>query len=150
MKKILLLPLIIAACLVTLSFKTNSPDKDKVYLYGLVYNSACEGNEETTGDWTTAMSDKANYKADMDKMKRNLERENPKATRIKIGSSYFDYGDEASNMCIIKITNESRNCVSRSYIVAFGTTQPDARRNAEKAAKEAGHTNYDIVTQKYW
>ena len=124
---------------------------NQVMIYGIAYTTACKSNE-TYQNYRYKLVPESNYSNAMELMKKELIDQFPNATRIKVGSSKFDYGNSATNMCIIRWTNTNNNCQYFVLSVHFGKTEQEALDKAISHKKEWANKDapYNIQDQKYW
>jgi hypothetical protein len=123
---------------------------NQVMVFGIVYTNQC--NSEAYEFFSSKLVDEGNYYQEQKDLETNLKREYPNAKRIRTGSSKFDFGSSATNMCVIKWKGGNSNCSYDVVSVHFGTTEADALNRAIKHKNMWGGTNvsYSIMTQKYW
>ncbi len=121
-----------------------------VLIYGLVYNTACNGNSRTAYFHVTAYSDSKNYMADMKKMREALKEKFTNAVHIHVGSSQFEYGSNASNFFLIHYKVKGTTCNKWEYVAKFGKTATEAREKAEEVAKSASNGEWNVKESKYW
>jgi hypothetical protein len=152
MKKSLILTAIVVISIFCFSFivKTKNTNSNQIMLYGIAYGKQC--NSEAYMYYTYRLIDADDSYSEKENMQSDLEDWYPNATKIKVSTSKFDYGQSASNMCIIKWTNKSANCYYDVIYVAFGANQQDAYNRAEKQKNSYGgyDVSYQILDQKYW
>lgn len=124
---------------------------DQVMIYGIAYTTACKLSE-TYQNYRYKLVPESNYTVAMELMKKELQNQFPTATRIKVGSSKYDYGASATNMCIIRWTNTNKNCQYFVLSVHFGKTEQEALDKAISHKKEWADKDapYNIQDQKYW
>ncbi|PRZ23309.1 hypothetical protein [Flavobacterium granuli] len=123
---------------------------NQVIIYGLVYSNQC--NSDAYEFFSSKLVDVNNYYQEQKDLEAYLKSEYPNAKRIKMGSSKYDFGATASNMCVIKWKGGTTNCSYDVVSVHFGTTETDALNRAIKHKNMWGGSNvsYSIMTQKYW
>jgi hypothetical protein len=143
----------LAVLLITLSsfiVKNNSNQSNQVMLYGVVYTTKC--NTEASMTFVTKLVSANNYNADQDDFKKQLQTWYPNASRIRVSSSKYDYGNSASNSCVISWTKNNNNCSYKVISVCFGKTEQEALNKAIdlKNTWAGSNTNYNIEEQKYW
>lgn len=146
--KLILLSLIFALA-TTFAFKNKQ--SNQVMIYGIAYTTACKSSE-TYQNYRHRLVPESNYNTAMELMKKEIQNQFPNATRIKVGSSKYDYGSSASNMCIIKWVNTSNNCQYSVLSVHFGKTEQEALDKANSHKKEWADRDAtsSILVQKYW
>lgn len=134
-----------------LGFTPKTEKAGQVMIYGIVYTNACTSSE-TYQHYTYNLVNPEIYSKEMDKMKLELQQKYPNAKRIKVGSSKFDLGSSATNMCIIKWTNNNNKCSYDVLWIQFGITEQDALDRAIKHKKEWADSkaNHSVLEQKYW
>lgn len=134
------------------SFDSNRKIKfsNQVMVYGLVYTNHC--NSEAYEFFSSKLVDANNYYEEQKKIEAYLKSAYPNAKKIRTGSSKHDFGNTASNMCVIKWQSGNINCSYDVVSVHFGITQADALNRAIKHKNTWGGANvgYSIMTQKYW
>jgi len=148
MKAKQILSLVLVFALAT-GFAFKNKQSNTVMIYGVVYTDKC--NSENAHSYLTKVVSRDNYYAEQQEMKKKLQDWYPNATRIRMGSSASDYGT-ASNVCVIKWTNNNNNCSYNVISVLFGKTQQEAINKAISHKKEWADANspYTILEQKYW
>lgn len=143
----------IITCLVILNygFTKSTTNAGQVMLFGFVYMSKC--NSAEVEYHTEQLVDETNYQEDAKKLEAALNEKYPNAKKIKVGSSKFDYGSSATNMCLIKWRGGSKTCSYYVFSISFGKTQQEALNNAMKRKKlneQERDAYYEIVEQKFW
>ncbi|MDP3916228.1 MAG: hypothetical protein Q8R96_21080 [Bacteroidota bacterium] len=131
-------------------FWGNPTNTTKVMLFGFVYMQKC--NSEEVEYHTELLVDESSYVEESKKLETELTKEHPNAKRITVGSSKFDYGSSATNMCLIKWRGGSKACGYYVLSISFGKTQQDALNNAMKKKNTYADSNvaFEIVEQKFW
>lgn len=153
MKKTLKSIIVLVIILITMSsfvLKNNSKAVNKVMVYGLVYTNKC--NTEAYEYFSYKVVDASNYYQEEKALEAELKNEYPNAKKIRVGSSKFDFGTSATNMCVIKWGKENNNCGYDVVSVHFGTTEADALNRAIKHKNmwAGSNASYSIMTQIYW
>lgn len=150
MKTKLILSLSLAFALATI-FAFKNKQSNHVMIYGIAYTTACKSSE-TYQNYRYKLVLESSYNTAMELMKKEIQNQFPNATRIKVGSSKYDYGSSATNMCIIKWTNTINNCQYPVLSVHFGKTEQEALDKAIEHKKEWADRDaaYSILVQKYW
>jgi hypothetical protein len=122
----------------------------QVMVYGLVYSNQC--NSEAYEFFSSKLVDVNNYYQEQKDLEAYLKSEYPNAKRIRMGSSKYDFGATASNMCVIKWKGGTTNCSYDVVSVHFATTEAEALNKAIKHKNMWGGStvSYSIMTQKYW
>lgn len=128
----------------------NKQASNKVVVYGLVYTNKC--NTEAFEYFSHKLVNANNYYQEEKKLESELRSEYPNAKRIRVGSSRFDFGTSARNMCVIKWGKQNNNCGYDVVSVHFGTTESDALNRAIKHKNlwAGSNASYSFVTQTYW
>ena len=131
------------------SFRSKTDKDGLVMIYGVVYTTACKSSE-TYQHYEYKVVSEAVYNAEATKMKLELQKTYPAAKRIKVSSSKFDFGNSATDMCILKWTNTNNGCSYDVVWVQFGTSEQDAVDRAVKHKKEwaDNKANYVVLVQK--
>ncbi|TDO99097.1 hypothetical protein [Flavobacterium sp. 245] len=151
MKKRSLYATTLLLLLITMSsFVLKNNANEQVMIYGLVYSNRC--NTETYEFFSHKLVDASNYYQEEKDLETTLKSKYPNAKRIRVGSSKFDFGKSASNMCVIKWAKENNNCGYDVVSVHFGTTEADALNRAIKHKNlwAGSNASYTILMQKYW
>lgn len=122
----------------------------QIMLYGVAYTTQC--NTEAYKTYTHQLIDPADYNKEKQIMEAQLNNWEPNATRIRVSSSKYDFGESATNMCVVKWSKKSNNCTYEVVYVAFGTSQQDALDRAikQKNSYAGSDANYSILENKYW
>jgi hypothetical protein len=152
MKKISFFTIVTVMTLICMSF-TKEPRNavsNQIMLYGVAYNKQC--NSDAFRAYSTKKIDINDFIEEKVKMESYLENGYPNSSRIRVSSSKYDFGESATNMCIIKWTKKSNDCYYSVLYVAFGTSHQDALNSAIKQKDSYGGQNaeYSIVTNEYW
>jgi hypothetical protein len=123
---------------------------DQVMIYGIVYTNQC--NSEAYEYYTYKVVGESSYHQEERNMESKLRNDYPNAKRIKVGSSRFDYGKSATNMCIIKWQVKGNNCTYHFAAAYFGKSESDALNNAisKKNTWAGQNASYSILIEKYW
>lgn len=129
--------------------KTKELDK-QVMIYGIVYVQEC--NSESVKTYTYKFVSAINYISERQALEKSLRKLHPNAKRIQMSSSKFQYGDKASNVCILGWTKKENNCTYSVVNMSFGETQAEALENAIKNKNiwAGSKADYEIKEQKFW
>ncbi len=149
--KKVLLPLLALLILTLTSFVLKpKATPSQVMVYGIVYTNQC--NSEAYEYFTYKTVAESDYQQAQRNMESLLRDEYPNAKRIKVSSSRYDYGNSATNMCVIKWKSKNNNCTYEFASVSFGKTEAEALNKAiDKKNMWAGqNASYVIISQKYW
>lgn len=150
-KKTLILGAIALLLVLSSAFGTKEKTENRVLIYGIVYTQEC--NSESYQYFSHELVDAGNYPEKQKELESRLWKAYPNAKKIKMGSSKYDYGGSATNMCVIQWEKEGRKgCFFKVISISFGKSQTEADNKAiEKKNTWAGiHTSHSIIEQKYW
>ena len=150
--------LFIVFCLIT-SFAINHTTSQKsenyqMMLYGIAYNKSCGSSESYVG-----YRYKLIYVNDYNKNSRKefenyLKETIPDATRYHISTSKFDFGPEASHMCVIKWANNINKCKQEVIQIIFDKSEEACYNRAVKSkntwAFEGKKADFNILERKAW
>jgi hypothetical protein len=147
------LVLILAVLVITMSsfiVKSKLNPYQQVMIYGIVYDNKC--NSEAAIGYSTMLVSIDNYNAEQINLEKQLKSWYPHATKIKVNSSKYSYGNKASNSCVISWMKNNNNCSYKVISICFGATQQEAfnKAIALKNSYAGSKTDYNIEEQKYW
>jgi hypothetical protein len=152
MKKTSFFTIVTVMAFIFLSFtkETRKAASGQIMLYGVAYTAQC--NTEAYKTYTYQLIDTADYNKEKQNLEAQLNNWEPNATRIRVSSSKYDFGESATNMCVIKWSKKSNNCSYEVVYVAFGSSHEDALNRAIKQKNSYGGSDvsYSILENKYW
>lgn len=100
------------------------------FIYAIVYEKVCTG--ESAATFVHQAVAKAGYAQKMKEWQHDLQSKYPNAKRIKVGSSFHEYGKSAKYIYAIKYTATPGSCPKDVITVKFGQTQDEASSSVYK------------------
>lgn len=137
-------------CIACLSFVEKKSNENRVMVYGIVYTTQCNSNSYFAYEYKL-VEDREVAQAKTD-MENYFEQTYPNR-KFRIGTSSFDYGPSATNVCIYTWEKKEYNgCTYTVMAFQFGKTETEAYERAVKNKNTWGGENarMRIVEQKYW
>lgn len=123
---------------------------DQVMIYGIVYLEEC--GSETALSHVAKLVPSDNYYKEQQNLEALLQSSYPNAKKIQMSSSKFQYGNNASNMCVMQWYIRDMSCTYNVIKISFGQTAAEALENAikDKNTWAGSNAEYTIKKQKYW